>query len=256
LSEKYDKRAKGASIMTLAADLAHGTLERIVGHFSLREHGNPYLPLQSRMNGASVGALRLFSGGPLSKLVYIGLTVPFIGLDSHMVYGFTGAATATPHFTLDAVCNGDTYAFHLDLTPRLDLGAHLAYINAAFQPLNDTFAAAKQLDGLTPAHISPRQYALMSPWMLVSRATPEAFAQINPFVDRYLNHWFDLCAQGIPPATYDDLTPDALAARDKNNRAAIFDPEVDPVWAQVDRLLGAEVSLRLRRILQTAALEE
>jgi hypothetical protein len=237
--------------MTLAADLAKDTLGRIVGHFSLREHGDPHLVLHSQMNGAEVGALRLFSGGPLSKVVYIGLAVPFIGLDSHMIYGFTPATGATPHFTLDSVCNGETYAFHLDLTPRVDLGAHLDYINAVFQPLSETFTEAKKLDGLTPAHISPRQYALMSPWMCVYRATPEAFAQIGPFVAHYLEHWFGLCENGVPPETYADATPDDLARRDQLNRAAIFSPAVDPVWAQVDRLVGTEVSARLRGFLSS-----
>ncbi len=235
--------------MTLAADLAHKTLARILGRFNLQEHGDPYMLLKNQMSGDAVGPLRVFSGGPLSKLVYCGMTVPFIGLDSHMIYAFTAPESAVPHFTLDSVCNGETYAFHLDLTPRVDLGAHLAYINAAFEPLTETFKAARELEGLSPAHISPRQYALMSPWMLVYRATPAAFAQIDAFVDKYLDHWFALVENGVPAETYADVTPAERAARDRRNRQAIFDPEVDPVWAQVDRLVGTEVSARQRAVM-------
>ena len=45
----------------------------------------------------------------------------------------------------------------------------------------------------------------------------------------------------------------ALAARDAANRAAIFSPEVDPVWARVDQLLGAEVSANIQESLKSAA---
>ena len=242
--------------MTLAADLAAKTLERIIQRFALQEHGDPYIALKNQMNGDAVGPLRLFSGGPLTKLVYCGMTVPFIGLDSHMIYAFTAPESAVPHFTLDSVCNGETYAFHLDLTPRVDLGAHLDYLNAAFQPLTETFMAAKNLEGLTPAHISPRQYALMSPWMIVYRATPEAFAQVGPFVDSYLEHWFNLVENGVPAETFADVSPAARAERDRLNRAAIFDPEVDHVWAQVDRLVGTEMSARQRGIMISQTLEE
>jgi hypothetical protein len=241
--------------MTLAKDLADKTLARIIEHYGLREHGDPYMTLKNQMNGEPVGPLRVFSGGPVSKLVYCGMTVPFIGLDSHMIYAFTAPDGAVPHFTLDSVCNGDTYAFHLDLTPRVDLGAHLDYINAVFQPLSETFAEARSLEGLSPAHISPRQYALMSPWMLVYRATPAAFAQVNPFVERYLEHWFGLVENGPPPETYADTTPESRAARDVVNRQAIFSPEVDPVWAQVDRLVGAEVSAQQRAVMMSQEIQ-
>ena len=40
-----------------------------------------------------------------------------------------------------------------------------------------------------------------------------------------------------------------FASRDKLNRNAIFDPEVDKVWAQVSRLVGGEMSDTLRGIL-------
>jgi len=41
--------------------------------------------------------------------------------------------------------------------------------------------------------------------------------------------------------------------RDARNRAAIFNPEVDPVWARVDQLLGPESSADIQASLKTAA---
>ena len=93
----------------------------------------------------------------------------------------------------------------------------------------------------------------MSPWMLAYRATEDAFAQIEGSVNVYLDHWFQVVESGVS-------APIALggdpAARDRLNRTAIFNPEVDPVWAQVDRLVGAETSARLRELLREQGLPE
>lgn len=80
----------------------------------------------------------------------------------------------------------------------------------------------------------------MSPWMLVCRATPEAFKALDDTVDGYLGHWLALIEKGVTEVDAD------LAGRDRANRANLFDPRVDPVWEQVTRLLGAEQSERVR----------
>lgn len=165
--------------MSLAKQLSHTTLNKIINRFGLTETGSPYLTLHSPMSPAPVGELRLFSGGRVHQLVYIGLSVPPIGLDSHMIFAFTPPDSPLPHFTLDSVLAGPHFAFHLDLIPRVDLGANLAYINELFEPLTPIFNATKTIEGLTPAHLSPRQYALMSPWMLAYRANESAFSQID-----------------------------------------------------------------------------
>jgi hypothetical protein len=46
-----------------------------------------------------------------------------------------------------------------------------------------------------------------------------------------------------------------FAARDQLNRDAIFDPEVDKVWAQVERLVGAETGAKMREILKNQSME-
>jgi len=47
-----------------------------------------------------------------------------------------------------------------------------------------------------------------------------------------------------------------LAARDQANRNAVFNPQVDKVWAQVDRLLGADTSQELQAVLKNQAVEQ
>ncbi len=239
--------------MSLAKTLSHGTLEKIVSRFGLREVGAPYLTLSNPAFPQPLGACRVFGGERVHKVVYIGLSFPPAGLDSHMIFAFTPPDSLTPHFTLDAVLAGPHFAFHLDLIPRVDLGANLAYLNAAFQPLTPEFEAAKKIEGLTPAQLGPRQYAIMSPWMLAYRANEQAFANVAPHVDNYLAHWCQLVDTGVTVDVHGGLAP---AERDRLNRAAIFNPEVDPVWAQIDRMLGAEVSARLREILRQPAVEQ
>jgi hypothetical protein len=244
--------------MSLPKNLAERTLARITERFRLEERtspeGGPLLTLKAQMGPGgpvNVGWVRELRGGPLGKVINVGIVVPPIGLDSHMIFAFTRDESPVPHFTIDSVGTGAFFAFHLDLIPRADLGANLAYMNAAFQPLTETFEATQKLEGLSPAKLSPRQNALMSPWMLAHRATEAAFSQIGTAVDTYLEHWFGLVERGLPAEVVEGLDGAALSRRDARQRAAIFSPEIDPVWNQVDRLVGPDVSATIRDLLKS-----
>lgn len=235
--------------MTLAADLAFSTLSNLLERLGLAEVET--ISLTSAAMPEPVGKVQVFSGDKISKAVYIGMSVPFIKLDSHMIFAFTKTDSAIPHFTLDSVCNDANYAFHLDLIPRVDLGANLEYIDAVYGDLSDEFERASQIEGLSKAHLNPRQLAVMSPWMLVNRADDEAFKKIADSVNFYLEHWFSMIENDLAENIKHQFSPEYLAERDRRNRAIIFNPEVDKVWAQVDRLVGAEMSARMRKILQS-----
>ena len=251
--------SSGAADMTnavsLAGELCFKTLDKICRRLELEEHGRPHITLESEAMPDPVGSVRVFSGEKISKLVYIGMTVPFIKLDSHMIFAFTHPESAVPHFTLDSVNNDTTYAFHLDLIPRVDLGANLGYIDAVHQPLTAEFEAAAEIEGLSKAHLSPRQYAIMSPWMLAYRADAEAFRRIEDHVNRYLDHWFALVENGLPEEITEEFSADELAERDRLNRAIIFNPAVDKVWGQVERLVGADMSRKMRQILRSQTID-
>ncbi|MEV4382362.1 hypothetical protein [Streptosporangium sp. NPDC049644] len=229
--------------MSLPAALNERVLDRLLAATELSPIADT--DLTSPMSPAPVGRLRTF--GPAAsepagdarpaKVVAVSLVVPMIGLDSHMIFAFTRPESAVPHFTLDAVASADYHAMHLDLIPRLELATHLGYLDACFLPLTEPLEAAWRIDGLSPAAIGPRQRAMMSPWMVVCRATEDAFAKLGPTVDTYLDHWLSLLEAGVP-----DQGDTDLAARDTANRANLFSPEVDPVWHQVTRLIGAEQS--------------
>lgn len=235
--------------MTLAADLAFSTLDKLRARLSLAEVET--IPLTSPMMTEPVGKVQIFSGEKISKAVYIGMSVPFIKLDSHMIFAFAKIDSAIPHFTLDAVNNDTNYAFHLDLIPRVDLGANLEYIDAVYGGLSEEFEKASQIEGLSKAHLNPRQLAVMSPFMLVNRAETEAFQKIFDSVAVYLKHWFSLVENGIDKETEKKIFAADFAERDRRNREIIFNPEVDKVWSQVDRLVGAEMSAKMRDILKS-----
>ncbi len=224
------------------------TLNRIVERFGLAEvaaqDGGPWLPLYSQvpMYQGRVGQTRLFRGGPLFQVVTTNIVVPPMQLDSHMLFAFMPSASAVPHFTLDSVCAGDHHAFHLDLIPRVDLGSRLAYMDWCFTPLTPPHERGEAMDGLSRARLSPRQHAIMSPWMLAKRSTQAAFSQIDALVDDYLAHWFRLVAEGVPEQALDGIGRNELIERDRRNKAMIFNRDVDRVWDQITPLVGAQAA--------------
>ncbi|MCB1729262.1 MAG: hypothetical protein KDI21_02180 [Halieaceae bacterium] len=231
------------------------TLQRLIDTLELEElagsEGGAYLPLISQlpMVQGEVGNVRLFQGGGLFRVVTCSLAVAPIQLDSHMLFAFTPAASPVPHFTLDSVKAGEHFAFHLDLIPRLDLGANLAYMDEAFTPLTPAYEAAAAIEGLSPAQLSPRQHAVMSPWMLANRATAAAFADIDTAVEAYQQHWFTLLRNGISAAAREGVTEAELARRNLRNKRIIFDPDVDPVWERITAMIGAEAVAAQRALL-------
>ena len=150
---------------------------------------------------------------------------------------------------------GPTFAFHLDLIPRADLGSNLPYIDAAFHPLTEEYEKARKIEGLTEARLSPRQYAIMSPWMLAHRATEEGYRAVEPSIDFYRDHWASLVENGMPEKATSSLSFEALAERDRRNRAIIFNPAVDKVWDQLKPLIGEEMGQFMRDVLTNQEVE-
>lgn len=240
--------------MSLSQQLHDQTLNRIVEGLKLTEvkaaDGGPWLPLVSQVPIAKgpLGAVRVFKGQGLTQLVTCTIVVPAIGLDSHMLFAFTDTEGAVPHFTVDSVRNGADYAFHLDLIPRLDLAVELAYMDEVFAPLTAAFKVHRELPGLKAAQIDPRQYAVMSPWMLVNRADESAFKATFAAVSTYLDHWFVVRERGI--TAMGDTTPAQRAKRDDAHRGVLFNPEVDKVWKQITPMLGAPAVEKIIALLR------
>jgi hypothetical protein len=232
--------------VSLSQTLWQHTLDKLVERLGLEEtlaeDGGPWLPLtcHAPMYEGSVGQVRVFKGGPLFQLVTSTIVVPPIQLDSHMMFAFMPSDSPVPHFTLDSVRAGDHHAFHLDLIPRVDMGSRLAYMNECFTPLTQSHENGEAIEGLSKAQLSPLQYAIMSPWMLAHRATPEAFTAIEGSVNEYLDHWFGLVENGVSAASVEGVSREELVERDRRNKAIIFNEDVDKVWDQITPLVGRE----------------
>lgn len=230
---------------SLSQKLHDETLNKIVDRLGLTEvqadGGGPILPLISQvpMVQGQLGQIRVFKGDGITKLLSCTIVVPPIGLDSHMLFAFTDTESGVPHFTVDSVRNGEDYAFHLDLIPRLDLAVELAYMDEVFSPLTEEFNKHGELPGLSKAQLDPRQYAVMSPWMLVNRADEAAFTATFDSVNAYLEHWFAVLDNGVSDKALGDTTPEQRASRDETHRSVLFNPDVDKVWGQITPLIGA-----------------
>lgn len=239
--------------MSLPRDLCLGTLDTLVDRVGLKEvagsDGGPFMTLTSAMGPDPVGSVRVFTGEKVAKAVYVGIVVPQIGLDSHMVFAFMPDDSPVPHFTLDSVASHGYFAFHLDLIQRADAGTHMVYNDWAHTPLTETFEQVNAMEGLSKAVLEPRQLTVMSSWMLANRATEEAFGQLDAPVGAYLDHWFSLVEGEVPAEVTADVSDTDLAARDARNRGLLFSPEVDKVWAQISRLITEPVAESIRRQL-------
>lgn len=215
------------------------------------EDGRSFTILTSQLDGQECGETRIFKGkGQIAKVVYHGLWVDQIGLDSHMIFAFTQADSPVPHWTFDSVQNKPVYAFHLDLIPKVDVGAHLAYMDAVLGPVTDLFQKERENPGLSEAQLTPRQRSIMSQWMLAYRATEEAYPNLEPTVRGYLDHWFDMLDNGIGAEAEADIKDVDVAKRDAANRSIIFNREVDHVWNLITPLIGQDVSELMRLQLQ------
>ena len=241
-----------------AARLHRTVLDALLAGTALEERPTPWSVLTAPATADPVGSVRYYRGGGLTgvdAVVTVSLVVPPIGLDSHMVFAFGAADSPLPHFTLDSVRAGGGYAYHLDLVQRVDLAVNPSYANLVYGPLTAPFARVSEIPGLTPAAITPRQRSLMSPWMLVHRADENALRAIAPVAEEYLRHWLELARTFPADATHEAREGDA-PARDRRLRQALFSREIDPVWAQVDRLLGTDATDGLRGLLITGRLQD
>jgi hypothetical protein len=214
--------------------------------------GGPFRTVTSARDGSDCGETRILVGdGAVKKVVYHALQADFIGLDSHMVFAFGAPDSLLPHWTFDSVLNAPDYAYHLDLIPRVDLAANLAYMDYVYGPLTEVFNTGREHPGILEARIGPRQRSIMSQWMLAYRVPAEEYPKIDTYVQAYLDRWYDLVDHGIPDEIADSVVGATAAARDEANRGIIFNRDVDHVWDLITPLVGDAQSELMRAQLAT-----
>jgi hypothetical protein len=245
--------------LSLSQQLSEGTLTHLLDITGATEVHGPdggNLLVAAGEPGQPTGTMRVFTGGterqlPVQKIVWTMLQVPARGVTTCMIFAFSDPSTGIPHFTLDCSDHGNGgYAFHLDLLPRVDLATHVPYMDEVFGPLTPLYDAGRSLPGLSATRTTRRQYAMMSPWMLVNLADETAFHAIGGTVRAYADHWHTLVEHGLSDDVTSSLADTDLAARDARVRLNLFSPEIDPVWGRVDSMIGPEAALVMRSQLQ------
>jgi hypothetical protein len=234
--------------MSLAREIVDRSIEHLVHALGLEEERRQdgvFKVLRSEAMPDFSGSVRVFRGAEhVERMISTSLFIPARNHQTHMVFCFGAPDQPIPHFTVDSSDHGQgRYAFHLDLIPRVELGANLTHMRAVYGPLTETFVHARSIEGLSPVNITPEQRSVMSPWMLVHGADEQAFARCeSELIVPYREQFVALCKQ--PPSGVR-----AQPERDRAVRAALFDPSVDPVWGRVDRMIGAENTVLLRGLL-------
>jgi hypothetical protein len=236
----------------LAQQLSARTLEQLVAGLGATEVlGDDGGPLLDAAGEGTRGVMRLHVAPGVARIVSTVLTVPAREVATCMIFAFTEPDSALPHFTLDCSDRPDGNAFHLDLLPRVELATAVPYMDEVFEPLTPLYTAAQDIEGLSATGNTRRQYAMMSPWMLVHLATPDAFDAVSPTVTAYADHWLSVVRRGLGPEAQGSVeaTGTDLAARDAMVRRNLFSPEIDPVWGRVEGMLGAEAARAIRTTL-------
>jgi len=242
--------------VSLSLNLSETTLHHLIeATGATEEHGQDGGPLllATADDESPSGTMRLFTGGLVQKIVWTKLEVPARGVTTCMIFAFAEPAGGLPHFTLDCSDHGNGgYAFHLDMLPRVELATHVAYMDEVFGPLTEAYTSGGALPGLSPTRTTRRQFAMMSPWMLVNLADEPAFHAIGATVRAYTDRWLRLLGSGLSADVEASLADTDLAARDAQVRLNLFSPHIDPVWGRVDSMIGTDAATTMRSQLQQA----
>lgn len=244
---------------TAAYKLCMDSIEYVVDRFNMKEvhgeDGGAYHKVLFSRGGKEVGEQRIWLGNEgVFKIVYVGLVANPPGVDSHMMFAYTPADSPVPHFTVDSVhlAHMGHYSFHGEIMPRVDLGMNLEYIDHVYTPLDEANKAVYNTEGVAKTEeLKIRQWALMSPWMLAGRAASlEAFQSLDEHVATYREHWANLVENGIPDECLKNVDMSKLAERDRINREAAFNRDVDPVYNQLVPLMGIEEGDRQIQVMR------
>ena len=194
----------------------------------------------------SLGAFRLWRGERVARLAHVGVTTPE-GMTAHMLVAQTPAGSAAPHLGVDVMRFPDGFAHFVDLLPRVDLVAHRDYVERVYAGLDPHYELFAAHPSAAVVPMPPSMLAYYSPWMLHHMGLPtldEISAALWAYVDRFCE-----LAQGGGTDGLSLPDPTQLAERDRLHRRVLFDPDFDPVWRQVEPLLGAEAVTTIRETL-------
>jgi hypothetical protein len=237
--------------MSVAREVSQRVITAIVRRLGLAEVRDATRALDLTVPEQPPARLRGWSGEAVERLLSVELAAPAIGLELGMVAAFAPSTSALPHLVVEVVASPGGLSLFVDLSQRVDVGADLPWIDAAWTPLTAAHQGALEAEGVTPAALNHRLRALLGPWTVAVRCDEAGLrGAVGRSVDAYLDHWLDLMTRGLAPTITDALDSAALSARDRRYRAALFSADVDPIWRRLEGLLGASGAAVLQGLLR------
>jgi hypothetical protein len=240
--------------------LVTASLTKIIDALGLKEQtgpdGDAVLPVNGvggPLDGQRIGEFRVYTRSDGITLIYSRLSIEAFAMDTHQVYGFTASDSPIPHLFIDTAISPNTegtFHFGLDLVPRVDLGANLAYSLDVYAPLDEIRADALARPGVMPVpSIGPLQWSIRSPWMVPAIVLPADLLALSDVTDAYVDRWLELVNGAMDPEVAAEAASQHVAIRDTRNREAMFSPQTNPVWGLLDKLVGAETAGRMKDLL-------
>lgn len=240
--------------------LVTASLNKLISALGLTEEtsadGDAALPVHGvsgPLEGQRIGEFRVYTGADGVTLIYSRLSIDAFAMDTHQVYAFTAPDSPIPHLFLDTAISPNTegtFHFGLDLVPRVDLGANLAYSLDVYSPLDGIRAEALARPGVMPVtSLGPLQWSIRSPWMVPAIVLPADLLALSDVTDAYVDRWLELVRGAMDPAVAADAGSQHVAIRDTRNREAMFSPQTNPVWGLLDNLVGAQTAGRMKDLL-------
>lgn len=242
-----DNEHRGGGDMATVGDYVRGVRDDLVERFGMQEvHGaddGPWLSLGAQ---APIGEARRYHGQDVARIVNVGVDLPDGSLAAHMLVVQAPATSALPHLAIDLMKFPNGFGFFVDLLPRVDLSAHVAYVDEVYAVLDKPFEVLESTPGLVQVPMPPRMLAFYSPWMLHKFECPD-LDLLTETIDAFVTQFVALATDGIRAPELP--SGDELATRDQRHRDVLFDPTFDPVWQQVTPLLGADAVTTIRETL-------
>jgi hypothetical protein len=211
--------------------------------------GPTFLELTHEKTQTPLGAVRVFRGDQLGKVVYIHIDDHKAKLKAYMLVGFTGSDSVVPHFFLDLVQRNESFFWHLDLMPKRDLSQSASYLKNVYQPLTEYSALAKDSGFTDTGMLSLLQKAFLSPWLINKQVVPEAYPVLLKMSNGYYRQWRRLVNDSSGISGGPMLREKRLSRRDFNMRRLFFSDKIAPVWEYLDRLIGREDGELIRQQL-------
>lgn len=220
--------------------IAEPFLHQITTQLNTSERsGAPLHVMRHPETGDATGTVTVFDGDGLQAMVMSTADTPHLRM--WQVVAFAPPDSALPHLSFDAKANPGGCWFSIDLIPRVACVEETAWTSHVYEPLSETVWDLHARDDMRQSLIRPRHRMHHSPWLVSMRldeasGVEPAIEVVHAFTERFC----DLLQEGIPPNATPLMSPDELAARDAQERRAMYSWEATANYRYLAMIGGDE----------------